>query len=76
MFKRSLGILLTSAFAIIGNEAFAQCAMCKAANEDNAGSAEGFNAAILFLMATPYVIAFVAVVFFVVYWKKRKKLQA
>lgn len=53
--------------------AFSQCAMCKAANESNEGSAEGFNAAILFLMTVPYVIGLVAVIIFVVYWRKRKK---
>lgn len=72
MFNRVINIWCTVLALLLSFVSNAQCAMCKAANESNEGSAEGFNAAILFLMITPYIIGLVAVIIFIIYWKKRK----
>jgi len=65
-------ILSLFVFTLISFVSSAQCAMCKAANEDREGGAEGFNAAILFLMSVPYFIGAVVLIVFIVYFKKRK----
>jgi hypothetical protein len=67
--KRGLKLLMAFALILVsfGNEALAQCAMCRATLENNVsngdvGIAAGINFGILYLFVTPYlaicVIAF------------------
>lgn len=51
----------------------AQCAMCRAVVESEAdgNTAEGLNNGIVYLMAIPYLL--VAVVFYTIYRKMRKR---
>lgn len=74
MFKN---VILSVGFLMVGwKVSLSQCAMCKAANESSlSGADNGFNAAIIFLMSVPYVIGAAAVVAFLVFWNKRKKIE-
>ena len=72
--KHTKGILVTSlvlAAVLLGIDADAQCAMCKASleasSEVDANIGEQVNSGILYLMAIPYLVFFV---FF------RKKIRA
>lgn len=49
-----LGILLVTVF--LSEPAFAQCAMCRTALEQNAPVAASFNRGILFLLSMPYLV--------------------
>jgi hypothetical protein len=57
---------------IVADSAFAQCAMCKATIETDAGDVgKGVNNAILYIMVMPYLLlATIAIIFF------RKKIVA
>ena len=63
---------------IFTNNAFSQCAMCKAVVEANLESGDtkgaGLNDGILFLMAMPYIAVLIFGVFY--YIQKQKKLPA
>ena len=63
-----VALLAAVAFA---DSAFAQCAMCRTALDQEGGQvAAGFNRGILFLLAMPYVVfASIAGSW---YWKRRK----
>ncbi|MBI2281517.1 MAG: hypothetical protein HYU68_12645 [Bacteroidetes bacterium] len=50
----------------------AQCAMCKAVVESDAGLAKGVNDGILYLMAIPYILLIVIGYFVYNHYKKTK----
>ncbi len=54
------------------DHALAQCAMCRAALEQNTEVAAGFNNAILFLLATPYAV-FASGAGYVLFTRHRRK---
>lgn len=72
MKKSNLKILLIALLLIVADAAFAQCAMCKATIESDAGDVgKGVNNAILYIMVMPYILlATIAIIFF------RKKISA
>lgn len=79
--KRGLKILLTLALfvASFGNEALAQCAMCRATLENNVsngdiGIAAGINFGILYLFVTPYIA--ISVIAILWYRTSRKNAKA
>ncbi|MBL4746258.1 MAG: hypothetical protein JKY08_07795 [Flavobacteriaceae bacterium] len=58
-------------FLLLGVDAIAQCAMCKAVIETgNPEMAEGINSGIMYLMLFPYLL--VGVLFFVMYKYMRR----
>lgn len=63
-------IILFLFFCISNIKIFAQCAMCKAVVESDAGIARGVNDGILYLMTIPYIL--LAIVGFVVYKNYKK----
>jgi len=71
MSKRAIPVLIIIVFAALQLPAFAQCAMCRTALDQEGGQvAAGFNRAILFLLAMPYVVfGSIAGSW---YWKRRK----
>lgn len=74
--KRLALLLLAVAAAatLVPDPALAQCAMCRTALEQNGGAiAGGFNNAILFLLAMPYLVF--AVVGGTWYWKRRARVR-
>jgi len=69
---KNLTILALGLAVVLGAEtAFAQCAMCRTALEQDGGRlALGFNRAILFLLGMPYLVfASIAGSW---YWKRRR----
>ncbi len=62
------GLLLLAA----PDHALAQCAMCRAALEQNTEVAAGFNNAILFLLAIPYAV-FASGAGYVLFSRRRRK---
>jgi hypothetical protein len=75
--NRGIKILLTLILFVItmGNEALAQCAMCRATLENNVsngniGIAAGINFGILYLFVTPYIA--ICVIAFLWYRTSRK----
>lgn len=72
MKKSNLIIFLILGLLIFADTAFAQCAMCKATIESDAGDVgKGVNNAILYIMVMPYILlATIAIIFF------RKKISA
>lgn len=57
--KRLAILAFVAAILLLGEDVFAQCAMCRTALEQNGGRlALGFNRAILFLLAMPYLVFF------------------
>ncbi len=73
MGKKSI-ILIPCIMVLAGVNSWAQCAMCKAAVENNigegsAGLATGLNTGILFLFVTPYLL--VTLVGLLWYWKSK-----
>ena len=73
--KRFL-ILSTLTFLNLGNELFAQCAMCRVAVENNIAAGEtslgsGLNTGILYLMVMPYLML-AALAYF---WYKNSKKE-
>lgn len=60
--KRLIGVLMVSTILMIhSNEAFSQCAMCKASVESNIENnkkviGKGLNDGILYLMSIPYIV--------------------
>jgi hypothetical protein len=69
---KMLAILaLALAVVLLGENAFAQCAMCRTALEQDGGRlALGFNRAILFLLGMPYLVFFSIAGSW--YWKRRR----
>lgn len=58
---------------LISQSASAQCAMCKAVVESgNNPMADGINNGILYLMAMPYLLVFIAGVLFLKFYLKKK----
>ena len=74
--KNKILFVLIALF-IFTNNAFSQCAMCKAVVETNLESGDtkgaGLNEGILFLMAMPYILVLIFGVFY--YIQKQKKLS-
>lgn len=72
MKKSFLILLLIFGLLIVADTAVAQCAMCKATIESDAGDiGKGVNNAILYIMVMPYILlATIAIIFF------RKKITA
>ena len=73
MGKKSI-ILVLCMLVLAGVNSWAQCAMCKAAVENNigegsAGLSSGLNMGILFLFVTPYLL--VTLVGLLWYWKSK-----
>jgi hypothetical protein len=69
---------IVALFCIFSQDAFAQCAMCRATVESNISSGEnsigaGLNKGILFLLATPYAIFCVIAYFW--YRNSRKEYE-
>lgn len=77
MSARRIVLLLAFAAAaaiVVSEPAFAQCAMCRTALEQNGGAiAGGFNRAILFLLGMPYLVF--AAVGGAWYWKRRARTR-
>ena len=57
---------------LIQSNLFAQCAMCKAVVESDAGLAKGVNDGILYLMAIPYILLVIVGYFVYQHYKKNK----
>jgi hypothetical protein len=74
MTKRKLAaaaLVLLAAVLVCSDTAWAQCAMCRTALEQDGGKvAAGFNRAILFLLTMPYLVFGSIVGSW--YWKRRK----
>ena len=74
MLNKKLLLLVFGVLFIM--DAFAQCAMCKAAVEANLEAGDdigsGLNSGILYLMSMPYVAVFSFALFY--YLQKRKKI--
>jgi hypothetical protein len=75
--NRGIKLLLVGVLFLLfaGNEALAQCAMCRATLENNVsngdvGIAAGINFGILYLFATPYIA--ISVIAFLWYRTSRK----
>jgi hypothetical protein len=75
--KRAARLFITVVFFLlsVGNEALAQCAMCRATLENNVsngkvGIAAGINFGILYLFVTPYIA--ISVIAFLWYRTSRK----
>jgi hypothetical protein len=69
---------ITVLFSVLSQDAFSQCAMCRATVENNVSSGEssigaGLNKGILFLLATPYAIFCVIAYFW--YRNSRKEYE-
>ncbi|MEJ8803971.1 hypothetical protein [Pontibacter sp. H249] len=81
--KRFLAVFgLILSFAFVSNEAYSQCAMCRATVESNVGTGSkdpesevgsGLNTGILYLMLVPYVL--IGTVGFLWYRSNKKKKQ-
>ena len=69
--KLTAAALVLLVAAVLSDTAWAQCAMCRTALEQEGGQvAAGFNRAILFLLGMPYIVfASIAASY---YWKRRK----
>ena len=74
-----IALILTAAALLIGTDADAQCAMCKAVVESHqkngGGIGAGLNAGILYLMAIPYAMVFGGGVYWYRQLKERAKLE-
>jgi hypothetical protein len=69
--KRLLLLAFALSVVLLAESAFAQCAMCRTALEQNGGRlALGFNRAILFLLGMPYLVFFTIAGSW--YWKRRR----
>ena len=76
--KQLVLVLVLTLIGMIGNDLYAQCAMCKAVVESssNTGSeiAQGVNSAILYLMGIPYLMVFVVgIAWYKKYYKTEEK---
>ncbi|PCH98137.1 MAG: hypothetical protein COB85_02085 [Bacteroidetes bacterium] len=75
-----LSFVITIAALLIGTDAEAQCAMCKAVVESNqkhgGGIGAGLNSGILYLMAIPYAMVFGGGYFWYRQLKERAKLES
>ena len=73
-YKHYIWLLIFACLIVVGYDADAQCAMCKAVVESNqkdgGGVGAGLNKGILYLMALPYIMVFLGGLFW--YYNKRK----
>jgi uncharacterized membrane protein YphA (DoxX/SURF4 family) len=68
--RAAIVALVLAVAALAADSAWAQCAMCRTALEQNGEVAAGFNRAILFLLVMPYLVfGSIAGSW---YWKRRK----
>lgn len=65
-------VILLSFVCVTHIKLLAQCAMCKAVVESDAGLAKGVNDGILYLMAIPYILLVVIGYFVYHHYKKTK----
>ncbi|MGE0562128.1 MAG: hypothetical protein AB7O47_09945 [Flavobacteriales bacterium] len=70
MLFRFLALVILVIFS--SGSIFAQCAMCKAVVESDAGISKGINDGILYLMAVPYVLLAVIGYFVYRHYKKTR----
>ena len=74
-----ISLIFTVAALLIGTDADAQCAMCKAAVEsyqkNGCGIGAGLNSGILYLMAMPYAMVLGGGLFWYRQLKEREKLE-